>query len=54
MRQCQYVDVGIEIGHYRNKDVDELTTRVKVMQSKTGYHVVPAKPKEMLPNENQY
>ncbi|EIA31831.1 hypothetical protein SMXD51_08624 (plasmid) [Ligilactobacillus salivarius SMXD51] len=52
MRQCQYVDVGIEIGHYRNKDVDELTTRVKVMQSKTGYHAVPAKPKEMLPNEN--
>ena len=30
MRQYQYVDVGIEIGHYRNKDVDELTTRVKV------------------------
>ena len=52
MRQYQYVDVGIEIGHYRNKDVDELTTRVKVMQSKTGYHAVPAKPKEMLPNEN--
>ena len=48
MRQYQYVDVGIEIGHYRNKDVDELTTRVKVMQSKTGYHAVPAKPKEML------
>ena len=52
MRQYQYVDVGIKIGHYRNKDVDELTTRVKVMQSKTGYHAVPAKPKEMLPNEN--
>jgi hypothetical protein len=48
MRQYQYVDVGIEIGHYKNKDIDVPTTRVKVMQSKTGYHAVPMLPKEML------
>lgn len=48
MRQYQYVDVGIEIGHYKNKNIDVPTTRVKVMQSKTGYHAVPMLPKEML------
>ncbi|WHS10362.1 polymorphic toxin type 50 domain-containing protein [Ligilactobacillus salivarius] len=48
MRQYQYVDVGIEIGHYKNKGIDVPTTRVKVMQSKTGYHAVPMLPKEML------
>lgn len=52
-RQFQYVDFGEVIGHYVTKGVDLETARGKVMQSKTGYHVVPAKPKEMLRDESK-
>nr|WP_304134083.1 polymorphic toxin type 50 domain-containing protein [Limosilactobacillus coleohominis] len=53
LRQSQYIDVGTVVGHYRTKGIDIQTTRLKVMQSKTGYHAVPMKPKEMLERENK-
>lgn len=50
----QFIDIGQPIGHYvtNNGKVDIVTTRMKIHQSKNGYHAVPAKPKEMLENEN--
>lgn len=50
----QFVDAGRPIGHYvtNNGKVDVITTRMKVHQSKKGYHAVPAKTKEMQKNEN--
>lgn len=50
----QFVDAGEPIGHYiTNKgNIDVLTTRMKVHQSKKGYHAVPTMPQEMRNHEN--
>lgn len=50
----QYVDAGRPIGRYitNSGKVNAETSRMKVHQSKKGYHAVPAKSREMLKNEN--
>ena len=50
----QFVDTGQPIGHYvtNNGEIDVITTRIKVHQSKKGYHAVPTMPKEMYEHEN--
>lgn len=47
----QYINAGKTIGIYKDKGGNlAKTTRMKVMQSKTGYHAVPAVPRELLNN----
>lgn len=50
----QFVDANKPIGHYVTDKgrTNVITTRMKVHQSKKGYHAVPAKSREMLKNEN--
>lgn len=51
-QQFQYVDAKKTIGVYRDAQGNTLkTSRMKVMQSKNGYHAVPAPPKEMKNND---
>lgn len=53
-QRYQFIDAGKPIGHYiTNKGkINVETTRMKVHQSKKGYHAVPTKTREMLKNEN--
>ena len=53
-QRYQFIDAGKPIGHYiTNKGkINAETTRMKVHQSKKGYHAVPTKTREMLKNEN--
>lgn len=50
----QFVDAGEPIGHYITNEgnIDVPTTRMKVHQSKKGYHAVPTMPREMRKHEN--
>lgn len=50
----QFVDAGKPIGHYvTNKGrTNVITTRMKIHQSKKGYHAVPTMSREMYENEN--
>lgn len=50
----QFIDANKPIGKYvTNKGKTKVdTTRMKVHQSKKGYHAVPALPREMLKDEN--
>ena len=48
----QFINTDKPIGVYKDKTgKSEITTRMKLMQSKNGYHAVPA-PKEDKSNES--
>lgn len=50
----QFVDAGKPIGHYVTDKgrTNVITTRMKIHQSKKGYHAVPTMSREMYENEN--
>lgn len=51
--QYQFIDIGEPIGVYKNGDIVAETTRIRVALSRTGYHAVPALPKELRKRVNK-